>query len=122
MNRVAAIGAALIVTACAQTPSKADAPAVIVEATAPGSNELRSTVQKALGVSAITLADDALTESSTLFIERASADAGGRPLDGRNIGRPEQFNLIKSGDRCVLVHERTGLRYELTSTRCRSTN
>lgn len=121
MNRVAAIGAALIVTACAQTPSKADAPAVIVEATAHSRDVLRSTVQKALGVSAITLADDALTASSTLFIERASVDVGGRPLDGRNVGRPEQFNLIKSGDRCVLIHERTGQRYELTRTRCRAT-
>lgn len=121
MNRIAAIGAALIMTACAHPPSKADAPAVIVEATAQSRDELRSTVKKALGVSAITLADDALTQSSTLFIERASPDASGRPVDGRNVGRPEQFNLIKSGDRCVLIHERTAQRYELTRTRCRAT-
>ncbi|MBB6093195.1 hypothetical protein HNQ60_002073 [Povalibacter uvarum] len=120
MKRIAAIGAALIVTACAQSPSKADAPAVIVEASAQSRAELLSTVQKALGVSSITLADDALTQSSTLFVERAS-DAGGRPLDGRNLGRPERFDLIKSADHCVLIYERTGERHELTSTRCHPT-
>jgi hypothetical protein len=120
MKRIAPVSAALIVTACAQSPSKADAPAVIVDPSAQSRAALLSTVQKVLGISAITLADDALTQSSTLFVERAP-DASGRPLDGRNPGRPERFDLIKSADRCVLIHGRTGERYELTSTRCRPT-
>jgi hypothetical protein len=39
-------------------------------------------------------------------------------LNGREIGRPEHFRLVKNGTRCVLVHERTGKRWTLKAATC----
>jgi hypothetical protein len=67
----------------------------------------------------VRLADDALTAESTLVIERAShRDARGLPIQGRELGLPERFHLVKSGGACVLVHERTGRRFPLERTEC----
>jgi hypothetical protein len=52
-------------------------------------------------------------------VERARLrDASGRPLDGRERGMPEQFRLVKIGQQCVLVHERTGARFALRAAEC----
>ena len=117
MKRIALIGVSLL-GACAQAPTRADAPAVIVDPSAQSRSELHAAVREALSVDDVTLADDALTTSSILFIERA-AIRGGRQLDGRDLGRPEKFTLFKSADQCVLVHERSGQRFTLKQTRCR---
>ena len=67
----------------------------------------------------VTLADDALTRDSLLIIERAHPrDANGVPLSGRDLDKPEHFHLVKMGERCELVHERTGKRTTLASTTC----
>ena len=76
-------------------------------------------VRGALPGRAITLADDALTRDSTLMLERAPArTAEGVPLSGRETARPERFRLVKTGARCVLVHERAGRRFTLASATC----
>jgi hypothetical protein len=67
----------------------------------------------------VTLADDALTHESELTIEHARLrDAQGRLLNGRDLGRPEHFRLLKVGPDCVLVQERTGQRWTLTHSKC----
>lgn len=66
----------------------------------------------------MTLADDALTTASSLFIDRTAARAAGRRLNGRELGRPEQFRLFKQGNQCVLVHENSGKRQVLVSASC----
>ena len=67
----------------------------------------------------MTLADDALTGSSLLTIERQPhRDPQGRPLSGRDLGRPHQFRLIQSDSRCFLVREPDGERWELTHASC----
>jgi hypothetical protein len=45
-------------------------------------------------------------------------DAQGRPLDGRDPGRPEQFRLVKAGADCVLVHENSARRWTLHEATC----
>jgi hypothetical protein len=67
-------------------------------------------VTDALGVEPL-LADDALTRGGTLIIER-------RHLEGRERALPEKFQLLKIGERCVIVHERTGQRSPLVQTKC----
>jgi len=68
---------------------------------------------------AVTLADDALLRESTLVLERARhRDASGLPVQGRELGMPERFRLVKSGTECVLVHEGTGRRFTLRETTC----
>jgi len=39
-------------------------------------------------------------------------------LGGRETGRPDHFRLVKSGSRCVLVHQETGRRWTLESATC----
>jgi hypothetical protein len=91
----------------------------VTRPTEAGRAELLRAVTIALNGTPVTLADDALTHESLLIIEHAHPrDAHGLPLNGRELGRPEQFRLVKSGSHCILVHQRTGKRYRLRSTTC----
>jgi hypothetical protein len=73
----------------------------------------------ALGGVPVTLAEDALTRESTVVLERARhRDDRGLPVQGRELGAPERFQLVKSGADCVLVHERSGKRFTLKETAC----
>ena len=110
---------ALTLAACVTTSGRRDLPAVLTNPTAQTRADLARAVSGALHGAPITLADDALTRDSTLIIERAQARApDGVPLSGRETGRPERFRLVKSGSRCVLVHERTGERWTLQAATC----
>lgn len=92
---------------------------MLTNPTPAGRAELLRVVQGALNGAPLTLAQDALTRDSVLIIDRTERrDAEGRRLVGREMGRPERFQLFKSGSRCILVHERTGQRRELTSVTC----
>jgi hypothetical protein len=94
-------------------------PARIVAMTPESRAELHRTVTDALGGRSVTLADDALTQSSTLTLEHAAPDdAQGRAATGRDLGRPERFRLLRVGGRCVLVHESDGARAVLVQARC----
>jgi hypothetical protein len=67
----------------------------------------------------VNLADSVLTSDDVLIVDRVvRRDARGVDLNGRETGRPEHFRLVKSGSRCVLVHERTGRRRTLKSATC----
>jgi hypothetical protein len=118
------IAAALCaITACAAIAAAKDVPAVIVASDTQSRAELQSAVSKALNRTSVTLADDALTQDSSLTIEPARLrDAQGSIFQGRVQGRetrtPEQFRLVKSGHRCVLIHERTGKRMALAHVKC----
>jgi hypothetical protein len=109
----------LSVVACAPVPAQRDVPAVVTSPTPDSRAELARVVGRALKGAAVTLADDALTRDSELIIERGWArSAKGVPLNGRETGRPEHFRLVKNGASCVLVHERTGKRFPLSSVTC----
>ena len=98
----------------------AEAPAVIANASEQGRAELLATVRRALHDASVVLADDALTTSSTLIIERVPRrDSSGRLLNGRERGRPEQFQLRRTGRQCVLVHVNTADRWILRHAHCR---
>jgi hypothetical protein len=115
----ALLTAALVPAACHPRPAAPDVAAVITDATPQSRAELARVVSHALEGATVTLADDALTGDSTLIIQRASRrDAQGLPLNGRETGRPERFQLVKNGPRCVLLQERTGRRFELAATTC----
>jgi hypothetical protein len=69
----------------------------------------------------VTIADDALTQDGALVVERRS-DPGSRAASGRDLGagagETERFHLIKTGDHCILVRDRTNDRFELIGTAC----
>ena len=111
--------AALWLLGCQALAVSAEVEAVIVDPGAKSRAELRRVVSALLGVPSVTLADDALTGSSVLLIERNVArDARGLRITGRDYDRPESFQLVKSGAACLLVHARDGKRAVLVETRC----
>jgi hypothetical protein len=67
----------------------------------------------------VTLADDALTTSNIISLGHANIrDPAGRPLNGRELSRPETFELFMRGSRCVLVRLKNGHAWRLRHTRC----
>lgn len=114
------LASGLLVIGCRTwRPAPRELPAVIVAPTDASRAALADAVTAALHGAQVTLADDALTRSSTLVVERAPLrDAAGLPVDGRARGTPERFRLVKRGGACVLLHERTGRAAELASTTC----
>ena len=95
------------------------APAAIVESTPAGHADIRQAVAAALGKDVL-IADDALTKSSVLIIERRiPRTLEGRIGSGRTLDPPETFQLVLKGDQCILVHDRTGESYPLENARCR---
>lgn len=105
--------------ACRTTQARPDVPAVITEPTSQTRAELVQAVSAALGGATVTLSDDAFTRDSTLVVERRRRlDPNGLPVNGRDLGRPATFRLVKNGADCVLVHENSGRRFPLTQTAC----
>ena len=121
-RNLASVAVALGAAACGTLPSDKEVPAVIVAPTAQSRDDLRQALASAFNGAPVTLADDALTHESLLIIERAQArDASGVPLSGRELGRPEQFRLVKSGTRCILIQVSSGKRWTLVNTQCAPT-
>ncbi len=96
---------------CKTDAVRDDVPACITDPTVESRAELLGVVSDALNGRAVTIADDALTHDSLLIIEP-------KHLTGRDLGRPEHFRLVLSGSRCILVHQETESRFELTETSC----
>lgn len=113
---------ALLAAAC-QTPAPQEAPvpAVIVDADAVSQADLRQAVGTLLGDQDVLVADDALTHSSRLLIERLNAyDQQGERATGRDFGRPEALELRLSGGACTLVRARDGRSAVLAHTHCQA--
>ena len=112
-------GVILILSGCA-APSVQDAvPAFLLAPTAESRDELVRVVSEALDRTHVALADDALTRDSLLVIERRPLlDARGRRVMGRELARPERFQLLKSGRRCYLMHLPEGRHWVLSKATC----
>lgn len=109
----------LTLSACGSLRAEPESPALLTQPSTESRAELERVISNALGGAPVTLADDALTRASELTIERARPrDAQGRLLNGRELGRPEHFRLLKVDSDCVLVHERSGQRFTLVQTHC----
>lgn len=125
-HRRSGAGVLLVLTlaglpAIAAGPGAAGVPAIIVHPTAASRADLARAVSQALGASRVRLADDALTRDGFLIVGRAQArDARGLPLNGRELGRPQHFRLLRRGSHCTLVHMETGRSRVLTHTACRA--
>jgi hypothetical protein len=124
MNRASIVTALGTVLLCACQPSSVanstdEVPAVIVAPTAESRAELQRAVSNALGGVDVLLADDALTGSSLLIVERRHRQTiEGRIGDDRSLESSEQFRLMTDGSTCVLAHLRTESRFVLPATSC----
>jgi hypothetical protein len=113
-----AAAAILLVAGCKHVAPDADQAAVIVDSTDASRAALQAAVNDALDTE-VMLADDALTTTSILTIERKLPQSmSGSPAEGRTMDPPVRFDLMTNGSDCVLVDSRDGSRYLLADTRC----
>jgi hypothetical protein len=118
-SRAAWVAVLFLTCACQTRPAPEPQPAVLTNPSAQSISELQRVVRDALNGVPVRLAAAALTHDSVLVIERAQArDAAGLPLNGRELGKPEHFLLVKRGAHCLLIHERTGKHWALRSATC----
>jgi hypothetical protein len=114
--RAAGYVAVLLLTACASPASSLEAAAVLAQADTTTRATLSAAVSEMLQGAQVTLAEDALLHDSWLTVERyRPRAANGQLLNGRILERPEQFQLIKEAERCVLVQASSGRRKVLPS-------
>lgn len=119
--RCVSLSAVLLLGACASPPAQPDVPALLTNAGPATRAELERVVSTALDGAPVTIADDALSAESVLIIERQASRSIDRPPEpGRDLGRPERFELVVDGSKCFLVHERTGMRWLLAEAECRA--
>lgn len=79
---------------------------------------LQEVVNKVFGTN-VTLADNALTDSSVLTIERSPRPTMENPNPlGRNMEMPIQLRLVVNGSDCVLIDQRDRSRHILANTTC----
>ena len=65
------------------------------------------------------LADDALTGSSLLPVERRATGTMADPVpDGLILEKPILLQLVKNGEDCILIKTSDGARYPLSNTDC----
>lgn len=121
LTRAGCVFGVLGLVACQARATQPDVAAVLVNPTPQSRAQLAKAVNEMLGVSTVTLADDAFTRSSVLLIERSPArNRSGVRISGRDYGKPETFKLVKSDGGCVLVSARDGRRLALTDATCRA--
>ncbi len=112
------IAAGLFAAACQTVVAGDDQPARIVNADTESRAALHAAVGKALGTDVL-LAQDALTDSSVLTVERWPAGRLDNPVpQGRIVEPPIRFQLMRRGDACVLIRLDDGARYVLADTDC----
>jgi hypothetical protein len=116
---VLTVGLLLLATGCESPNAAEPKPAILIDLTPETRTELKQVVSEALNGTPVRLAADALTHESVLIVDRVRPrDADGLLLDGRELGKPEHFRLVKQASRCILIQERTARRWVLKSARC----
>ena len=106
--RASLLAIACFLAGCKNVAPDVDQPAVIVDASGASRTSLQQTVNAVLGTNVL-LADDALTDTSVLIIERKLPQSiEGSPAQGRNMEMPVQFLLVTDGSKCILIDQRDG--------------
>ncbi len=103
---------------CQTLATDGDVAARIMNPTDDSRKALQSAVNAALDAN-VTLANDALTDSSVLTIERKPPSSmENLPAQGRNMDMPMQFRLVLNDSDCVLVYTADDSRRKLADTSC----
>lgn len=115
---IALTALAMSLASCKNVAPDADQAAVIVDPNAASRAALQEAVNTALHTE-VTLADDALTNTSILIIERQVPQSiEGSPAQGRTMEMPIQFRLVTDGTDCILIDQRDMSRVVLADTAC----
>ncbi len=114
------VGDSIGLGACETIATYNDQAATITNSNTASRAALHQAVNSALRT-AVALADDALTETDLLTIERSPVQGiGTSPADGRIMDMPIQFRLVISADECILIDQRDAARYPLENTSCKA--
>lgn len=114
------LGLVVTLAGCQTMADADDKAAIIVDPDDASRAALQSTLDGILNT-VVTIAPDALTQSSTLVIERNPPRSLQNPNpQGRNMDTPMQFRLVKNGRDCILIDERDKSRHLLENTTCES--
>ena len=110
--------ALIVIAGCQTVGIGSGEPARIVDADDASRAALQETVNVVFGTD-VTIADNALTNSSVLIIERGPQPSMENPTPiGRNMEMPVQLRLVIDETDCVLIDTRDGARYTLANTSC----
>lgn len=119
MRRAIWIAGALLSAGCQTMNASADVPAVITEPNEASHAAIKAALAASFGGRDVIIADDALTQTSLLTIERGPHRTINNPSpDGRIITEPFRFRLVMSGQDCVLIDLRDDSRHVLVDTTC----
>lgn len=106
---------------CKTSLQAQERPAVIGNSEPEAYTELEQVVTGALDGVPVTLADDAFARTDRLIVERRKHETlEGGVLDGRSYEFPEHFRLVIKDTTCILIHEKTDMRYRLKNVKCRA--
>ena len=112
------LGGLLVLAGCQTMATGNDVAARITNPTAASRAALQSAVNDALHTEVL-LADDALTSSSILTIERNPPKTlQGQLATGRNMDPPIRFDLVLNDSKCILIDMRDDSRHTLENTTC----
>lgn len=111
-------GMALVLSGCQTMATDQDRPARIVNPDDASRAALQNTINTALRTDVV-IADDALTDSSVLVIERSPPRTMQNPNpQGLVLEAPIRIRLVINGSDCILIDERDSARYVLENTSC----
>ena len=120
LRHVFAMTFALTALGCQTMDNNYDKAARIVNNNDASRAALQEIVNTVFGYS-VTLADNALTDSSVLTIERSPRPTMENPNPlGRNMEMPIQLRLVVNGPDCVLIDQRDRSRHILANTDCQA--
>jgi len=111
----------LSLTGCKSLAEQPMVDAIIVNPTRESRAELLSIVTQTLNVKKILLAQDALTESNRLIIERKyhrTLEQG--VVMGRSEEIPEIFKLKIKGSKCIFLHPASNQSWPLLKSQCKA--
>ena len=122
MNRLSksalVTGMALVLSGCQTMATDQDRPARIVNPDDASRAALQNTINTALRTDVV-IANNALTDSSVLVIERSPPRTMQNPNpQGLILETPIQFRLVINGSDCILIDARDNGRYVLENTSC----
>ncbi|HEY0478038.1 MAG TPA: hypothetical protein VGD37_10965 [Kofleriaceae bacterium] len=107
---------------CRSMQGPVETRAYVVRPTPESRSALSQAVEKALDGNQIMIEGDALTRDGVLVVDRPQRrDPTALTAEGRDPAKPgatERFHLVKDGEHCVLIHDRTDRHYELIGTAC----
>tara|TARA_B110000116_G_scaffold270050_1_gene287269 strand:- start:1556 stop:1924 length:369 start_codon:yes stop_codon:yes gene_type:complete len=108
----------VVMLGCQTVEPDYDKPARIINVDDASRSALQNAVNTAIGTN-VTLADNALTDTSLLTLENRPPRSITNPNpQGRIMEMPIQFQLIKNGNDCILINQRDRSRQVLSGTSC----